>query len=124
MIHRDIVLTVAGAATALAFGSLAAAAAMPGPASLDTGSGIVQVQAPPAAGAPPAAPAATTTAPAATTAPATATAPASAPTGGKKAKKTTSRQKELDASVESGTVPKRYQSSVPKQYHHLIPFAK
>lgn len=34
------------------------------------------------------------------------------------------RQKEVDSSVESGTVPKRYQSSVPKEYHHLIPFAK
>ena len=24
----------------------------------------------------------------------------------------------------SGTVPSRYRSSVPKEYHHLIPFAK
>ena len=39
-------------------------------------------------------------------------------------KKKSKRQKEIDASVESGTVPKRYRSSVPKQYHHLIPFAK
>jgi hypothetical protein len=39
-------------------------------------------------------------------------------------KKKSKQQKEIDSSVESGTVPKRYRSSVPKQYHHLIPFAK
>ena len=39
-------------------------------------------------------------------------------------KKKSKQQKEVDSSVESGTVPKRYRSSVPKQYHHLIPFAK
>jgi hypothetical protein len=39
-------------------------------------------------------------------------------------KKKSKKQKEIDSSVESGTVPKRYRSSVPKQYHHLIPFAK
>ena len=38
--------------------------------------------------------------------------------------KKSKRQKELDSSVESGTVPKRYQSNVPKEYHHLIPWAK
>ena len=42
----------------------------------------------------------------------------------KKKSAKTSRQKEIDRSVDSGTVPKRYRSSVPKQYHHLIPFAK
>lgn len=42
----------------------------------------------------------------------------------KKKSAKSSRQKEIDRSVESGTVPKRYRSSVPKQYHHLIPFAK
>lgn len=41
-----------------------------------------------------------------------------------KKKKKTTRQQEIDKSVESGTVPKRYKSSVPKQYHHLIPFSK
>lgn len=41
----------------------------------------------------------------------------------KKSKKS-KRQQEADKSVESGTVPKRYRSSVPKEYHHLIPFAK
>jgi hypothetical protein len=39
-------------------------------------------------------------------------------------KKKSKQQKEVDSSVESGTVPKRYRSSAPKQYHHLIPFAK
>jgi hypothetical protein len=38
--------------------------------------------------------------------------------------KKSKRQQEIDKSVESGTVPKRYKSSVPKEYHHLIPFAK
>ena len=42
----------------------------------------------------------------------------------KKKRAKTARQKEVDRSVDSGTVPKRYRSSVPKQYHHLIPFAK
>lgn len=46
-------------------------------------------------------------------------------TGGQKmAKKKSARKSEVDQSVESGTVPKRYRGSVPKQYHHLIPFAK
>ena len=40
-----------------------------------------------------------------------------------KSKKPT-RQQEVDKSIESGTVPSRYRSSVPKEYHHLIPFAK
>jgi hypothetical protein len=39
-------------------------------------------------------------------------------------KKKSAKKSELDQSVDSGTVPKRYRSSVPKQYHHLIPFAK
>lgn len=41
----------------------------------------------------------------------------------KKQRKTT-RQQEIDKSVESRTVPSRYRSSVPKQYHQYIPFAK
>lgn len=41
----------------------------------------------------------------------------------KKAKKLT-RQQELDRSVETGTVPARYRSQVPKQYHQFIPFAR
>ena len=34
------------------------------------------------------------------------------------------QQQEIDKSVDSGTVPARYRSSVPKEYHHLIPFDK
>ena len=43
---------------------------------------------------------------------------------GQKKSKKSKRQQEADKSIESGTVPKRYRSSVPKEYHHLIPFAK
>ena len=35
-----------------------------------------------------------------------------------------SRQQEIDHSIESGTVPARYRSSVPKEYHQYIPFDK
>ena len=42
----------------------------------------------------------------------------------KTTKKKAARKSETDQSIESGTVPKRYKSSVPKEYHHLIPFAK
>jgi hypothetical protein len=42
----------------------------------------------------------------------------------KTAKKKSAKKSETDQSIESGTVPKRYKSSVPKEYHHLIPFAK
>ncbi|PWE82162.1 hypothetical protein XF30_33435 [Bradyrhizobium sp. SUTN9-2] len=77
-----------------------------------------------------AAPAATSTAPAATTtAPSATTDTSSQPTDGKKsaskkpAKKMT-RQQEIDHSVDTGTVPARYRSSVPKRYHQYIPFAK
>jgi hypothetical protein len=41
----------------------------------------------------------------------------------KKTRKMTRRQ-EIDRSVESGTVPRRYRSSVPKAYHQYIPFSK
>jgi hypothetical protein len=42
----------------------------------------------------------------------------------KTTKKKSAKKSETDQSIESGTVPKRYKSSVPKEYHHLIPFAK
>ncbi|MCA1470790.1 hypothetical protein I6F09_23165 [Bradyrhizobium sp. IC3195] len=78
-----------------------------------------------------AAPAATSTAPAATTtAPSATTDTSSQPTDGKKsaskkpAKKKMTRQQEIDHSVDTGTVPARYRSSVPKRYHQYIPFAK
>lgn len=91
---------------------------------------LVLAQATPAAGGT-AAPAATTTAPAATTtAPGAATDSSSQPTDSKKsaskkpAKKKMTRQQEIDHSVDSGTVPARYRSSVPKQYQQYIPFDK
>ena len=70
------------------------------------------------------------TAPEATTAPAPTTSTAqSDPTATDKAaskkKKTTkkmTRQQEIDHSIDTGTVPARYRSSVPKEYQHYIPF--
>ncbi|MGY3076261.1 outer membrane receptor protein involved in Fe transport [Bradyrhizobium sp. LM6.10] len=78
-----------------------------------------------------AAPAATTAAPAATTtAPGATNDASSQPTDPKKsaskkpAKKKMTRQQEIDHSVDSGTVPARYRSSVPKQYQQYVPFDK
>ena len=66
------------------------------------------------------------TAPAATsTAAPEATAPEkekAAPNKKKPARMT--RQQELDRSIDRGTVPARYRSSVPKEYHQYIPFDK
>ncbi len=42
----------------------------------------------------------------------------------KRAAKKMTQQQEIDKSVDTGTVPARYRSSVPKEYHHLIPFDK
>jgi hypothetical protein len=82
------------------------------------------------------------TAPAATTAPATTTAPAAtttstppssaqtdttekaSPKKKKPAAKKMTRQQEIDHSIDSGTVPSRYRSSVPKEYQQYIPFDK
>lgn len=83
--------------------------------------GAATTPAAPAAAPPPAAATSTTTAPAAKTE-ATTTEPAK-PAKKKTAKKMT-RQQEIDKSIDSGTVPARYRSSVPKEYHHLIPFDK
>lgn len=65
------------------------------------------------------------------TAPATTTATSSDTTTTDKAalnkkKKTAkmTRQQEIDKSVDSGTVPARYRSRVPKEYQQYIPFAK
>jgi hypothetical protein len=68
---------------------------------------------------------AATTAPAATTDPTAAdqAKPAKKKAAAKNAQKMT-RQQEVDKSIDSGTVPGRYRSSVPKEYHHLIPFDK
>ena len=95
--------------------------------SLPPGLGIAQTA--PDAGAAPAATAPAATPPAA----ATATAPAAKPEttasepakpAKKKAAKKMTRQQEIDKSIDSGTVPARYRSQVPKEYHHLIPFDK
>ena len=79
-------------------------------------SGTGTTTAAPPAATPPAA--TTTTAPAAKTE-TTTTEPAK-----KKPAKKMTRQQEIDKSIDSGTVPSRYRSSVPKEYHHLIPFDK
>jgi len=44
-----------------------------------------------------------------------------------KAKKKTAgmtRRREIEKSIDSGTVPSRYRSSVPKEYQQYIPFSK
>ena len=91
---------------------------------------LALAQTAPAAGAA-AAPAATTAAPAATTTPPAAPTDASGqPADSKKSaskkqpKKKMTRQQEIDHSVDTGTVPARYRSSVPKQYQQYIPFDK
>lgn len=67
----------------------------------------------------------TTTAPATTTTTTTNTSTDSKKTTDKKpAKKKMTRQQEIDHSVDTGTVPSRYRSSVPKQYQQYIPFEK
>jgi hypothetical protein len=82
---------------------------------------IVLAQTTPNTGTTTAAPPAATMAPPATS-DTTAAEPVK-PAKKKPAKKMT-RQQEIDKSIDSGTVPARYRSSVPKQYHHLIPFDK
>lgn len=84
----------------------------------NTGAGTTTA-APPAAAAPAAT---TTTAPAGATAAQTSAEPAKTPKKKKAAKMT--RQQEIDKSVDSGTIPARYRSSVPKEYQQYIPFDK
>ena len=69
---------------------------------------------------PDAGPAAT---PAPTASPTTATDKDTGTAKKKPAKKMT-RQQEIDKSIDSGTVPSRYRSSVPKEYQQYVPFAK
>lgn len=59
-----------------------------------------------------------------TTAPETATAEKEKPAPKKKKPAKLTRQQEIDRSVDRGTVPSRYRSSVPKEYHQYIPFDK
>ena len=112
------------AAMAVTFVSLQAGVAL---AQTKPDSGTATTAAPaaapaPASTAPATAPAATTTTPAPATAATTTTEPAKGPTKKKSAKMT--RQQEIDKSVDSGTVPARYRSSMPKQYQQYIPFEK
>jgi len=85
--------------------------------------------APAASSAPAASPAPTaaTPAPAASSTPATTTPPTAADTKEArpaKKKKRMTRQQEIDHSIETGTVPSRFRSSVPKEYQKFIPFEK
>lgn len=91
---------------------------------------LALAQSAPAAGGT-ATPPATTAAPAATTAAPSATTDSSGqPTDARKsaskkpAKKKMTRQQEIDHSIDTGTVPAHYRSSVPKQYQQYIPFDK
>lgn len=65
-----------------------------------------------------------TTAAPSTAAPETATADKEKPAPKKKKPAKLTRQQEIDRSVDRGTVPARYRSSVPKEYHQYIPFDK
>ena len=76
-----------------------------------------------AAAASPAAPA-----PAASPAPADSASPSDTPKKTAAKRKTSdkkiTRQQQIDHSIESGTVPSRYRSQVPKEYQQYIPFDK
>lgn len=91
----------------------------------------------PAAPAPAAAPEPAAPAPAASPAPANSPsasappaetpasdAPKKTATKKKKSGTTMTRQQEIDHSIDSGTVPSRYRSQVPKEYQQYIPFDK
>jgi hypothetical protein len=78
-----------------------------------------------------AAPTTTTTAPAATTTTAPADKPAATTTdksSDDKSKKKTAAKKgsksELDRSIDTGTVPSRYKSQIPREYHGSIPWGR
>ena len=51
-------------------------------------------------------------------------APKKTATKKKKSGTTMTRQQEIDHSIDSGTVPSRYRSQVPKEYQQYIPFDK
>jgi hypothetical protein len=73
---------------------------------------------PPAASNPPAA----STPPAATNTPAATTTEKDAGAKKKKSAKKMSRRQEIDRSIDSGTVPSRYRSQVPREYQKYVPF--
>lgn len=76
----------------------------------------------PETGTPAAAPAATTTTPPAATTTTTTTEPAKGPKKKKVAR--INRQREIERSIDNGTVPARYRNSVPREYQQYIPFEK
>lgn len=47
-----------------------------------------------------------------------------AASAGAAAKKKPPTQQQIESSVESGTVPAEYRSSIPKQFHQYIPFGQ
>src|SRR5262245_15270109 len=146
--HMNRFYCIAAAAAAIglvsasgvfAQGTTAPAAAAGAAAAPAAGAATPTTTAPP----PPAPPAAATAAPATTTTPpaatttttTTTTAPAdkpAAPTTDKSSddksgkKKTASKkgQSELDRSIDSRTVPSRYKSQIPKEYHGYIPWGR
>lgn len=65
-----------------------------------------------------------TTATAAAPAPETASAERENQAAKKRKPARMTRQQEIDRSIDRGTVPARYRSSVPKEYHQYIPFDK
>jgi hypothetical protein len=104
---------------ALAQNAPGSAATTAAPAAAAAGSAA----APAATAAPPASDkTATTTAPASDK-PAATTEKSAEPKKKKVATKMT-RQQEIDKSIDSGTVPSRYRSQVPKQYQQYVPFDK
>jgi hypothetical protein len=86
----------------------------------NTGTDTTAAPPPPASPAPATAPA--TTEPEKGTIEPSKTAKTSAPKKKKTAR--TSRRHEIESSIDSGTVPSRYRSSVPKEYQHYIPWSK
>jgi hypothetical protein len=59
--------------------------------------------------------------------PTTANPPTTTTDNAHKAKKKTAgmtRRREIEKSIDSGTVPSRYRSAVPKEYQQYIPFSK
>jgi hypothetical protein len=98
---------------------LAVAASAAGLVMLPAGVALAQ-GAPPSGGTAPAA--TSTAAPEATAPEKTPEKEKAAPKKKKPARMT--RQQEIDRSIDRGTVPARYRSSVPKEYHQYIPFDK
>jgi hypothetical protein len=82
--------------------------------------GVATAQTTPNGGAPTTAPAASSP----STAPADPAPKTVAKTADKAKPKRMTRQQEIDKSIDRGTVPARYRSSVPKEYQQYIPFDK